>query len=283
MRHPSRHQCLGRSCYGIALGLVAVFVLTGSAEAAPSTAADADHASSTVVRAAVSLPDRQRAAARRLLVAARNFHRVVDRVVRAPNWLLEIQVLSDRADLILAIRGAREVGLNELAGRYQRILDAEVKRLNEARAFSALLRSAYEYGQQVAQKAHDDNPNLSPTVLGNIAVNAANWFGNDALLKTTLRAAAKKSSTVYEITLKKGEDLDRRAYALCRALSVGSRKTGRPYAGREGLHELPDANGGFNGGIVGLRRAAESGSKSPAIDIRTADGRYIKIHMRHGP
>jgi hypothetical protein len=282
VRYPSRHQCLS-SCYGIALGLVAVFVLTGSAEAVPVSAADSDHASSTAVRAAVSLPDRQQAAARRLLVAARNLHRTVDAVVSAPSWVFEIRVLSDRAELILAIRGAREVGLNELADRYQRILDTEVKRLNEVRAFSALLRSAYEYGQQVAQKAHDDNPTLSPTVLGNIAVNAANWYGNDALLKTTLRAAEKKSSTVYEITLKNGEDLDRRAYALYRALSVGSRKTSRRYAGREGLHELPDANGGFNGGFIGLRRAAESGSKSPAIDIRTADGRYIKIHMRHGP
>jgi hypothetical protein len=283
---------------GPVLGLVVVFALIGSAEAAPSIAmpsvatgsggalvavavADSDHASSTAVRAAASLSDRQRAAVRRLQVAARNLHRIVDEVVRAPNWLLEIQVLSNRADLILAIRNARAVGLNTLAARYQRVLDVETKRLERARSFSALLSDAAAYGEHVAQKAHDDNPNLSPTVLGNIAVNAANWYGNDALLKVTLRAAKQKSPRVYEITLKKGEDLDRRAYALFRALSVGARKTNRPYGGREGLHALPDAKGGFNGGLIGLRRKAESSSNSPAIDVNI-DGKFIKIHVRHG-
>ena len=208
---------------------------------------------------------------------------MIDTYVRVPSWVYEIQLLSDRADCILAIRNARNVGLGQLADRYQRILDAEVKRLNEFRAFSALLRDANAYGERVAQKAHEDHPSLSPTALGNIAFNAANWYGNKALLDTTLRAATRKSSKVYEITLKKGEDLDRRAYALYRALSIGSRKTNRPYGGREGLHELPDAKGGFNGGLIGLRRARESGSNSPAIDIKTPDGRDIKIHLRHKP
>lgn len=100
-------------------------------------------------------------------------------------------------DLILAIRNARAVGLNALARRYQRVLDFEMKRLAEARAFSALLRDAAAYGDQVAQKAHEDDPSLSPAVLGNIAVNAANWYGNDALLKVTLRAAKRKSPDAY--------------------------------------------------------------------------------------
>lgn len=69
---------------------------------------------------------------------------------------------------------------------------------------------------------------------------------------------------MYEITLKKGEDLDRRAYALYHSLSIGSRKTAIRYNGREGLHRLPDANGGLNGGFIGFRRTAESSSKSPA-------------------
>jgi len=33
--------------------------------------------------------------------------------------------------------------------------------------------------------------------------------------------------------------------------------------------------------LIGFRRAAESTSKSPATDIKTPDGRFIKIHMRH--
>lgn len=208
---------------------------------------------------------------------------MIDHYVRVPSWIYEIQLLADRGECVLAIRDARSVGLGQLADRYQRILDAEVKRLNEFRAFSALLRKANAYGEGVAQKAHEDNPDLSPTALGNIAVNAASWYGNSALLRTTLRAAKRKPSDVYEITLKKGEDLDRRAYALYRALSIGSRKTSIRYGGKEGLHELPDAHGGFKGGLIGFRRAAESSSKSPAIDIRTPEGRIIKIHMRHEP
>lgn len=236
-------------------------------------------------RAASTLAERQRAAVRRLEVAARNLRRSVDAVARLPNdadFLAVTQAQFDRAELILAIRNARTVALGGLANRYRRILDAEVKRLNESRAFSALLRSANAYGQRVAQKAQDDNPDLPRAVLGNIAVNAASWYGNDALLKTTLRAAKRrKNSDVYEIALKQGEDLDRRAYGLYRALSVGSRKTTLRYSGREGLHRLPDANGGLNGGFIGFRRAAESASKSPAIDMNI-NGRAIKIHFRHG-
>jgi hypothetical protein len=121
-------------------------------------------------------------------------------------------------------------------------------------------------------------------VLGNIAFNAANWYGNDALLKVTLRAAKQKSASVYEIAIKQGEDLDRRGYALYRSLSVGARRTNLRYGGREGLHELPDAKGGFNGGLIGFRRAAEtSDGKTPAIDIKTANGKAFKIHVRHQP
>lgn len=164
MRYVSRHQFVRRDtmrfirCRTFVLELVVVFVLTGSAEAAPSAAmpsaatdaggvliasavADSDHVSSSAVRAAASLPDRQRAAVWRLRLAARNLHRIVDRVVRAPNWLLEIQVLSDRAELILAIRGAREVGLNELAGRYQRIPAQLAHVVGRPRAEAALSQS----------------------------------------------------------------------------------------------------------------------------------------------
>jgi hypothetical protein len=285
----------------VTLGLVLAVVVTSGSDAAGRTAAtsaadagrvptalttaDSGRSINAASRAAPSLTPRQRAAVRRLQVAARNLHRTVDAVVRVPNdadFVFDIQLLSDHADFILTIRNARAVGLDAVARRYQRVLDLEMKRLDEARAFSDLLRRAHAHGEQVAQKSHEDHPSLSPAVLGNIAVNAANWYGNDALLKVTLRTATRKSPDVYEITLKKGEDLDRRAYALYRALSVGSRKTNRPYRGREGLHQLPDANGGFNGGLIGLRRGAESSSKSPAIDInihRTA----IKIHVRHEP
>jgi hypothetical protein len=293
MRSPHSH--------GVVLGLVLAFVLTSSAEAAqppamplPATEAsgarivlgiaDSDRASSPAVRAAVSLPGRQAAAARRLQVAARNLRRTVDSVLEKPNdadFLRVIQAQFNRAELILAIRNARAVGLDRLARLYQRVLDFETARLNDSIAFSDVLRQATAYGEQVANKAHEDNPSLSPAVLGNIAVNAANWYGNDALLKVTLRAATRKSEVVYEIILKRGEDLDRRAYGLYRALSIGSRKTNIRYGGREGLHQLPDAHGGFNGGFIGLRRAAEtSGKTSPAIDVKTADGTYIRIHVR---
>jgi len=59
---------------------------------------------------------------RRLDAAARDFHRIVDRVVRAPAWILEIQVLADRAEFVLAIRNARAIGLDALArsGRARR-------------------------------------------------------------------------------------------------------------------------------------------------------------------
>jgi hypothetical protein len=147
---------------------------------------------------------------RRLQAAARDFHRTVDAVVRVPNdadWVLDIQVLSHQSELILAIRNARAVGLDSLARRYQRVLDFELKRLDESRTFSALLRRANTYGEQVAQKVHEDDPSLPPAVLGSIAANAANWYANDTLLKVTLRAAKQKSSIVYEITLKQGEDL----------------------------------------------------------------------------
>ncbi|MEA2128526.1 MAG: hypothetical protein QOJ85_1417 [Solirubrobacteraceae bacterium] len=222
-----------------------------------------------------------------MAVAARNLHRTVDKFVRTgfeSSFVYEIDLLSERVELMLAIRNARSVGLPELARRYQRILDAELARAGEHRAFGGLLNDAKDYGQQVAQKAHEQDPNLPATVLGNIAVNAANWYGNETLLKVTLRAAKQKNSRIYSITLKQGEDLDRRAYALYRSLSVGSRKTSIRYGGREGLHELPDAKGGFNGGVIGFRRAAEtSGGKSPAIDIKTADGAAIRIHLVHGP
>jgi hypothetical protein len=241
-------------------------------------------ASDTSSRSA-SPTTRRQVAIRRLQVAARNLHRTVDKVVRVPDdadFLAVTQAQFDRAELILAIRHARTVGLSVLAGRYQRVLDVETKRLNQARAFTELLSHANDYGQHVAQKAHEKNPSLPATVLGNIAVNAASWYGNDALLKVTLRAAKQtKNPRVYELTLKKGEDLDRRTYALYRSLSVGARRTGLRYGGREGLHELPDAQGGFNGGLIGFRRAAEtSDGKSPAIDIKTADGKAFKIHVR---
>jgi hypothetical protein len=188
---------------------------------------------------------RRQVAVRRLQVAARNLHRTVDKVVRVPSdadFLAVTQAQFDRAELILAIRNARAVGLSVLADRYQRVLDFETKRLDQARAFTQLLGYANDYGQQVAQKAHEKNPSLPATVLGNIAVNAASWYGNDALLKVTLRAAKQKSASVYEIAIKQGEDLDRRAYALYRSLSIGARGTSRPYGGKKGLHELPDAS-----------------------------------------
>jgi hypothetical protein len=296
-RMRSRSTCSG----AVVLWLGIALAMIGSVQAAPVAAApsaaaaagartalpvaESARASSTAVRAAASLASRQQAAARRLQAAARDFHRTVDAVVRVPNdadWVLDVQVLSHRAEFVLAIRNARAVGLGSLARRYQRVLDSELKRLNESRAFSAFLRRANTYGEHVAQKAHDANPNLPPGVLGSIAANAANWYGNDALLKVTLRAAKQKRPGLYEITLKNGGDLDRRAYALYRSLSVGARKTTRPYTGKEGLHELPDADGGFNGGFIGFRRAAETGSDSPAIDINL-NGRVIKIHVRHQP
>jgi hypothetical protein len=302
-----RLQVFGRGAMRISRShlpapVVVFLLLIGAAAALPTQTASAGHAkgarmalaaevssrsASITVRAAQSPTTRRRVAMRRLQVAARNLHRTVDKVVRVPNdadFLAVTQAQFDRAELILAIRNARAAGLRDLADRYQRVLDFEIKRLDEATAFSSLLRHANEYGQQVAQKAHDVDPSLPPAVLGNIAVNAANWYGNDALLKVTLRAAKQKNSRLYLITLKQGEDLDRRAYALYRALSVGSRKTSIRYAGRDGLHELPDAKGGFNGGLIGFRRAAEtSGGKSPAIDIKTADGRVIRFHVVHGP
>ena len=227
-----------------------------AASSTPDLARSADAVSRAIPfsRATTSLTDRQRAAVRRLDAAARDFHRIVDRVVRAPAWILEIQVLADRAEFVLAIRNARAIGLDALARRYQRVLDAELKRLDESRAFNALLARAASYREQVAQKAHEDNPNLSATALGNIAFNAANWYGNDALLKVTLRTAKRKGKTKIR------------------------------YGGREGLHELPDANGGFNGGLIGLRRASEtSAGKSPAIDIKTSNGTSLRIHVRHEP
>jgi hypothetical protein len=247
----------------------------------------ADSGSSYIsVRAAASSTSWQRAALRRLQLAAAKLHRRVNSVLEKPNdadFLRVIQAQFDRAELILAIRNARAVGLETIARRFQRVLELETKRLNESIAFSDLLREGAAHGERAAQKAHEDNPNLTPAVLGNIAVNAANWHGNKALLNTTLRAAKQKGPQVYEIALKKGEDLDRRAYSLFRALSVGSRKTNIRYGGREGLHRLPDANGGFNGGLIGLRRAAEtSGKKSPAIDVNV-NGKLIKIHVRHEP
>lgn len=205
-----------RSIHYAVLGLALVIALTGIAQAAPADArsprsSDGRGKTSTLpqsrypaqasVRAATTLRDRQRAAVRRLQVAARNLRWVVDAVVRVPNdadFLKVIQAQFNRAELILAIRNARSVGLGGLANRYQRVLEAEVKRLNESTAFSDLLRNASAYGEQVAQKVHEDHPSLSPTVLGNIAVNAANWYGNNALLQTTLRAAKQKNRTVYE-------------------------------------------------------------------------------------
>jgi hypothetical protein len=239
----------------------------------------------SAVRAAAPLTSKQRAAVRRLQVAARDLHRTVDKIVRVSldNAIVyDIDLLSHRADLMLAIRNARSAGLPDIASRYQRILDDELQRVAEHRDFWAFLYRAKDYGQQVARKAHDDDPSLPPAVLDTIAANAANWYANDTLLRVTLRAAKQKRPGLYEITLKNGGDLDRRAYALYRSLSVGSRKTTSPYKGKEGLHELPDANGGFNGGSIGFRRAAETGSDSPAIDINL-NGRVIKIHVCHEP
>ena len=124
-------------------------------------------------RAAAPLTSKQRAAVRRLQIAARDLHRTVDKIVRVSldNAIVyDIDLLSHRADLMLAIRNARSVGLPELASRYQRILDDELKRVAEHRHFWTLLYQAKNYGQRVAQKAHDDNPSLPPAVLGNIAV-----------------------------------------------------------------------------------------------------------------
>ena len=174
---------------------------------------------------------RQRATTR-LLAASRKLHLSVNAVLKRPNdadFLKVTQARFNTADVILAIRGARAVHLNTLANHHQRLLNAEIKRLDESVAFGALLRRAYAYGERVAQNAHERDPSLPPAVLGGIAANAANWHGNDALLKTALRAAKKKSPRVYEITLKKGEDLDRRAYALYRSISIGARRTSTSY------------------------------------------------------
>jgi hypothetical protein len=77
-----------------------------------------------------------------------------------------------------------------------------------------------------------------------------------------------------------GQELDASAYKIYRGFSVGARKTTKAYGGREGLHQLPDARGGMNGGFIGFRRAAEtSGRKSPAIDLNTPELGYVKFHF----
>lgn len=253
--------------------------------AAPTTPGYAVHPVAESVVAASASAARRRATTR-LLAASRRLHRSVNAVLERPNdadFLRVAQARFDTADVILAIRGARAVHLNTLANRHQRLLNAEVKRLDESVAFSALLRQANAYGERVAQRAHEQDSRLPPAALGGIAANAANWYGNDALLKTALRAAKKKGPRVYEIGLKKGEDLDRRAYGLYRSISIGARRTSIPYKGSEGLRRLPDADGGFNGGLIGLRRTGETASRSPAIDIKSPELGSIKIHVRHRP
>jgi hypothetical protein len=109
---------------------------------------------------------------------------VAARTARSPTTRRRAAVTQaqfDRAELILAIRNARAAGLSDLADRYQRVLDVETKRLNQSTAFSDLFRQAHQYGEHIAQKAHHADPSLPPAVLGNIAVNAANLYGNDTL------------------------------------------------------------------------------------------------------
>lgn len=191
-------------------------------------------------------------------------------------------MVTDEGGLALAIADAHRVGLHTLARHYQRFLDAEkVIVINTERAFDLLVQ-ADEYGVKVAQKAHRDNPHLSLTSLQGIALNASNWYGNSRVLDGVLANATKRSGGVYEVVVKNGKDLDQAAYNVYRGISVGARRTAKKYSGKEGLHELPGPKGKFDGGIVGLRRAAEtSGKKSPAIDINTPKTGPIKIHFRH--
>jgi hypothetical protein len=104
---------------------------------------------------------------------------------------------------------------------------------------------ADRYGNDVAQQAREDNPQLTPGQLGTIASNATAWYGNSAVQRNLLASARK----------------------------VG-------YSGREGLHRLPDRDGGLNGGLIGFRRAGEtSGGKTPAVDLKTPELGDVKIHF----
>jgi hypothetical protein len=149
-----RRSC--REALRLAVALVAVSIAQSAlAAGVPTATASTGPVHMAVVRAAAPLTSKQRAAVLRLQVAARDLHRTVDKIVRVSldNAIVyDIDLLSHRADLMLAIRNARSVGLPELASRYQRILDDELKRVAEHQHFWTLLYQAKNYGQRVAQR-----------------------------------------------------------------------------------------------------------------------------------
>lgn len=255
--------------FSIVLAIVGLAVIpahaTSSASYQPGTAAVASQASAK----SQAIVELRRAAA--------SLHRTADELVAAPGALIpNLRWQFSLGRMRGAIRRAHALGLDAAAKPYVAVLKRESDRVD----FAHFVHRAERYGEQVAQKAHRDNPQLTPVQLGVIASNASAWHGNTTLQKNALAAARRVGKKTYEITVKPGQELDEAAYKIYRGFSIGARRTNIRYTGREGLHRLPDAKGGTNGGTIGFRRAAEtSDKKSPAIDLNTPELGDIKFHF----
>jgi hypothetical protein len=123
-----------------------------------------------------------------LRAAAKRLHIAADQLVDVPGDLLEnLKWQFALGEMKGAIRDARRLGLSSVAQRYEALLKRETSRVD----FAHLVHRAEKYGDDVAQQAHDDDPQLDAGQLGEIASNASAWYGNSTVQKNLLASAKK--------------------------------------------------------------------------------------------
>jgi hypothetical protein len=161
-----------------------------------------------------------------------------------------------------------------------------IARFADAAARARYIAALEDYGRKVAQKHLEDDPDLTAEELGDIATNAASALNNKTVLDELLKKAVpEKGGVVHTVRVPKGENPETMAREWQQALSVGSRRRAAqgsyPQQGG-GLRELPDLDGGWNGGTVGLRTEAgrTSTGGGPVLDINVPGRGNLKIQFK---
>lgn len=203
---------------------VSTNVVSGAAASAPAAPRSA------TTTAVVSQASAKAKALSDLRQAAARLHRAADGMTDGEVTVLEsLRWQFALSEMRYALRQARKLGLNSAAKLYDAALARETYRV----VFARFVRQATEYGRNVAENARQSNPRLTPGQVRQIEANASAWYGNSAVQKNLVASARKVGTKTYELTVKvkPGEDLDAAAYKVYRGLSVGARKTSKPYSG----------------------------------------------------
>jgi hypothetical protein len=199
----------------------------------------------------------------------------------------EQQLAAGRIALWVA-RGVEAVVSGKLDDFIRKTVKKVVKavaRFADAAAQARYIAWLEDFGRRVAQQRYKENPDLSAEQLGDIAVNAASALNNKTALDELLKKAVKETDVVHTVRVPKGHNPETMAREWQQALSAGSRRKAAqgsyPQEGG-GLRELPDLDGGWNGGTVGLRTEAgrTSTGGGPVLDVNVPGRGNIKIQFK---